>query len=337
WGALDTVWLQGNAFDPMLGLRVYDHVDKTLNVNQISYTGTVNVDVPDDYDLVYMLTDASGNTLTHTRVITVVAAADMPDQRIQFTDGSFEAQTPITNLDANVGWTLKVGTGTGTWNPHQFVDGHLVIDVTYVGTVPHSIQFFQRNSFKFEAGSSYLLTFKAKADVARDINVIFENPSDNFANYTLHTVELGTDWTTFNLVMHNARLSTADAKLGFFIGLIDALNPSRSAATKIYFDDVSVKLIGYANDEVAPYFWAPVGNVVQNAVFNPLTGLKYGDFAKVPTLTISSDTVGLVTESAGVYTINTSVVGTYILKYTLTDWLGNQKVYERTLNVTEPA
>ena len=336
WGALDTVWMQGNAFDPMLGLRVYDHVDKTLTVDQISYTGTVNVDVPGDYDIVYMLTDASGNTLNYTRVITVVAEANMPDGRIVFTDGDFEAQTAITNLDTNLGWTLKAGTGTGTWNPHQFVDGHLEIDITYVGTVPHSIQFFQRNSFKFEAGSSYLLTFKAKADVARDIRVIFENPSDNFANYTLHTVELTSEWTTFSLVMHNARLSTADAKLGFFLGLIDAENASRSAATKVYFDDVSVELIGHAVDEVAPYFWAPVGTVVQNAVFNPLTGLKYGDFAKVPTLSISSDTVGLVTENAGVYTIDTSVVGTFVLKYTLTDWLGNQKIYERTLNVTAP-
>ncbi|MBU1143176.1 MAG: DUF5011 domain-containing protein [Firmicutes bacterium] len=336
WGALDTVWLQGNAFDPMLGLRVYDHMDKALLPADITYTGTVNVDVPGDYDIVYTLEDASGNVLTHTRVITVVAEANMPDERIVFTDGDFEAQTAITNLDANLGWTLKAGTGTGTWNPHQFVDGHLEIDITFVGTVPHSIQFFQRNSFKFEAGSTYVLTFKAKADVARDIRVIFENPSDNFANYTLHTVELTSDWTTFNLVMHNARLSTADAKLGFFLGLIDAENPSRSAATKVYFDDVSVKLIGHAVDEVAPYFWAPVGTVVQNAVFNPLTGIKYGDFAKVPTLVISSDTVGLVTDTAGVYTIDTSVVGTFVLKYTLTDWLGNQKIYERTLNVTAP-
>ncbi len=337
WGAMDTIWMQGTDFDPMLGLRVYDHVDKTLTVADISYTGTVNVDVPGDYDIVYTLTDASGNTLTHTRIVTVVAEASMPDPRIVFVDGSFDLQSTITNLDANNGWTLKAGATAGTWDPHQFVDGHIEINITNVSTIPHSIQFFQRNAFKFEAGSTYILSFRAKADVARDIRVIFENASDNFANYTLHQVELTPEWTTFNLVIHNGRMSTADAKIGFFLGLIEADKPERSAATKVYFDDVTLTLVGYAKDDVAPYFFAPAATVVQNATFNPLTGLKFGDFAKVPTLVITSATEGLVTLNAGVYTINTSVVGTYTLIYTLTDWLGNEQVYERTLTITEPA
>jgi len=336
WGAEDMVWLKGESFDPMLGLRVYDHYDKTLLVDDIDYTGTVNVDVAGDYDLVYTLEDASGNVLTHTRVITVVEAQDMPDQRIHFTDGDFEAQTAITTLDNNPGWTLKAGTGTGTWNPHQFVDGHLEIDITYVGTVPHSIQFFQRNNFKFEAHSSYVISFKAKADVARDIRVIAENPSDNFRNLTTHTAELGTEWATYEYVIHNGFMSTADAKIGFFLGLIDSEDQARSAATKVYFDDVEIKLIGYMQDDVAPMIWAAEATVVQNAVFNPITGIKSGDFAKVPTLVISSETVGLVTENAGVYTIDTATVGTYTLTYTVTDWLGNVNTFDRMLTITEP-
>ena len=337
WGAEDTVWVKGQSFDPLLGLRVYDHYDKALTVDDIEYTGTVNVDVAGDYDLVYTLEDASGNVLTHTRIITVVEAIDMPEQRIHLTDGDFEAQTTITNQDNNPGWTLKSGgTVAGTWNPHQFVDGHLEIDILTVGNVPHSIQFFQRNNFRFEAHSTYVISFKAKADVVRDIRVILENPSDNFRNLSLHTVELGTEWATYEFVLHNGFMSTGDAKIGFFLGLIDPLLPERSAATKVYFDDVEVTLVGYMKDDVAPMIWAPEATVVQNAVFNPLTGVKYGDFAKFPTLEISSTTEGLVTLTGSTYTIDTSTVGTYTLTYTVTDWLGNVATFDRTLVITEP-
>ncbi|MDR4968651.1 MAG: carbohydrate binding domain-containing protein [Acholeplasmataceae bacterium] len=205
-----------------------------------------------------------------------------------------------------------------------------------MGTAPHGIQFFQRNGFYLEAHTTYSISFKAKADVVRDIRVIMENPSENFRNLSLHTVELGTDWTTYELVIHNGFTTTADAKIGFFLGLIDADAPERSAATKVYFDDVEVKLIGYAVDEVAPMIWVADAEVEQDAVFNPLTGVKYGDFAKAPQLVITSETAGLVTFNEGVYTIDTSTVGNFIFTYTVTDIYGNVTVFDRALNIVEP-
>ncbi len=335
WQAMDTVWQQGSTFDPMLGLRVYDHVDKELTVDDITYTGTVNTDVVGDYDLVYTLTDASGNTLTHTRVISVVAPVDMVAARIAFVDGDFELQSTITNSDSNPGWTLK-NSGTGAFDEPTFVDGAIRINVTAVGTVPHGIQFFQRNSFNFESGTTYMLTFKAKADVARDIHVIFENPSANYAKYELYAVELTSDWTTFNLIIHNEFYTTADAKIGFFLGLIDAEDPTRSAATAIYFDDVSLTLLGYAQDDVAPMIYAADATVEQNVVFDAMAGVMYGDSAKNPDVMIESVTVGLVTDTDGVYTIDTSVVGNYVLTYTVTDIFGNETIYTRNLEVTAP-
>ncbi len=338
WGADDIYWKQANTFDPMLGIRVYDHVDKALTEADVMVSGTVDVNTPGDYTLTYTLEDASGNVLTLNRVVTVLEAASVIASRIEFVDGDFELQSPITNQDSNNGWTLKAGTGTGTWDPHQFVDGHLEINITYVGTVPHSIQFFQRNAFKSEAGATYVLTFKAKADTARDIRVIMENPSENYANYTLHQIELTTDWVTYELILHNGKLSTADAKIGFFLGLIEADKPERSAATKVYFDDVSIEMIGYAKDDQAPRIYTTEATVEKDAAFNPLTGIKYGDFAKVPTVVVTSTTSGLVTydDINKVYVVDTSTVGTYTLTYTVTDYYGNETVHERTLNVIEP-
>jgi hypothetical protein len=338
WGANPTIWKQGFAFDPMLGIRVYDHVDKTLVPADIVVTGTVDVNVPGDYTVTYTLEDASGNVTVHNRVVTVQAVAGFVAPRIVFVDGNFEAQTTITNQDANNGWTLKAGTGTGTWNPHQFVDGHLEIDITFVGTVPHSIQFFQRNAFNFESNATYVLTFRAKADTARDIRAIVENAASNlFTNLTLKQIELTTEWQTFEVVLHNSLMATNDAKIGFFLGLIEADKPERSSVGKVYFDDVQVTLVGYIKDTDGPRMWAAPGTVVQNAVFSPLTGIKFGDFAKGPSIAISSATEGLVTLNAGVYTINTATVGTYTLIYTLTDHYGNVTVYERVLTVTAPA
>ena len=334
WNALDTVWTVGHAFDPLYGIQVYDHVDTTLLLENLVVTGTVDVNTIGDYQLTYSITDAQGNEANVVRTISVVAEVDMLDSRIVFVDPDFEAQAPITNLDANVGWTLKI-SGTGAFNPHTFVDGAIAIEVTNVGTVPHGIQFFQRNGFVAELGQTYLLSFKAKADVARDIRVNFEETSF-WANLDYEIVSITTEWVTYNVYITNMVRSHADVKIAFFLGLIDAEHPENSALTTVYFDDVELTLVGYAKDEVAPMIGADAATVEQNAVWTPMTGVKYGDFAKKPDVVISSETPGLVTLVEGAYTINTAVVGSYVLTYTVTDFYGNVTVFNRDLVITEP-
>jgi len=337
WGANDINWKLGNTFDPMLGLRVYDHVDKTLTVEDITVSGTVNTDVAGDYTLTYGLIDETGNELIHTRIVTVLEEANFELSRIVFTDGDFALETPITNLDSNLGWTLKAGATPGTWDPHTFVDGALRINVTNVATIPHSIQLFQKNSFKSEAGSTYVFTFRAKADVARDIRVSFEE-SSSWQVLTFQIVPLTTEWATYEVILHNRLQSHPDVKIGFFLGLIETDKPERSAATAVYFDDVSIELIGHVKDDQAPRIYTTPATVVQNVAFNPLTGIKYGDFAKVPTVVVTSETAGLVTYNAetNVYTVDTSTVGVFTLIYTVTDVYGNETIHERTLTVTAP-
>lgn len=338
WNVLDTYWVLGNTFDPMMGVRVYDHVDKALLDTDVVVTGTVNTDVAGDYDLVYTLTDASGNVATYTRVITVIEQVNAIDSRIVLTDGDFALESEITNLDANPGWTLKTsGTTAGAFDTPTFVDGAIRINVTAVGSQPHSIQFFQRNGFKAEAGSTYVITFKAKADAARDIRVSFEETSQwNVLDFEI--VGLTTDWVTYTVVLHNRLNGHPDVKFGLFLGLIDPDHPENSATTAVYFDDVSISLIGYVKDEVAPMIYAADGTVEQNVVFNPLTGVMVGDSAKNPSVVITSATAGLVTYDAvsDTYTIDTTVVGDFVLTYTVTDIYGNETVFNRNFSVTTP-
>ena len=334
WGTEAINWVQGNAFDPMMDIRVYDHVDKALTVDDVTVTGTVDTATVGDYDLVYTLTDASGNTATYTKVVSVIAQVDALDSRAVLTDGDFELQSTITNLDANPGWTLKI-SGTGAFDTPTYVDGAIRINVTALGTVPHGIQFFQRNGFIAEAGGVYVLSFKAKAEAARDIRVSFEE-TKNWQVLDFEIVGLTTDWATYNVVLSNRSNGYLDVKFGLFLGLIDSAHPENSAITAVYFDDVSIQLVGYFKDDVAPMIYAADATVEQNVEFTPMTGVMYGDAQQGCSVVITSDTVGLVTDTDGVYTIDTSVVGNYVLTYTVTDTFGNETIYTRNLEVTAP-
>lgn len=337
WNVNDTFVKEDTFFNPLAGLKVYDHVDKLITVDDVVVTGTVDVTTPGDYTLTYTLEDATGNEASYTRIVTVLDEASFDYQRITLIDPSFIEELAITNQDSNVGWTLKT-SGTGAFNPHTFVDGAIAIQVTNVGTVPHGIQFFQRNAYRVELGQTYKLTFKAKADLARDIRVSFENTTGNFQVMQFNVVPITTEWATYEVIFTNMANSTPDFKVGLFLGLIDSTQPERSVATTVYFDDVTFELVSLFKDDVNPMIYTEAANVEQNAVFNPLTGIKVGDFAKVPTVVVTSDTVGLVTYDtvAGTYTIDTSTVGTYTLTYTVTDIYGNETVHARTLNVTTP-
>ncbi|MFA5007218.1 MAG: immunoglobulin-like domain-containing protein [Candidatus Izemoplasmatales bacterium] len=337
WGTGEMNLLQGTAFDPLFGLRVYDHYDKSLKASDIVVVSNdVDPMTPGTYHVVYTLADSSRNTATVTRTVNVVAAEDMADNRIEFIDGDFALEAPITNQDTNLGWTLKI-SGTGAFANQAFEDGYYKFTVTNVGTVPHGIQFFQRNGFVAEANGLYLLTFRAKADEARDIRVSFEE-TNNFTVIQFNIVSLSTEWATYEVLLYNYLGSLNDVKIGFFTGLIDSTQPARSALTTVYFDDVSVELVGYRVDATGPRIYAPDASVVQNATFDPLAGIKYGDAARTPALAITSTTEGFITYNAETktYTVNTATVGSYVLVYTLTDHYGNVTVEERTVTVTEP-
>ncbi|MCK7484929.1 MAG: DUF5011 domain-containing protein [Bacillus subtilis] len=60
-------------------MTVNDDLDKTLTVQDIVITGTVNIQVPGVYNLVYTLTDEAGNTRTVNRAITVSATPPPSD------------------------------------------------------------------------------------------------------------------------------------------------------------------------------------------------------------------------------------------------------------------
>ncbi|MDD3712331.1 MAG: DUF5011 domain-containing protein [Candidatus Izemoplasmatales bacterium] len=342
WGVEDYTIIAGNDFDPLMGLKVYDHVDKTLTVDDIVIvSNTVDTSIEGVYAVEYSLTDVAGNTGLYSRTVTVINEIDAVDTRITFIDPDFELQTPITTDDNNQGWTLKTSSG-GVVAPAEFVadrGGTVVkIAVSNVGTVPHGIQFHQMNQpgFVSEYGAIYRFSFWAKADVARDIAVQLQE-NEGWVVLMKKNVSITTEWAEYEVILVNGDRSYNKVKLGFFFGLIDSAVPANSPATTIYIDDVTIEMLGYVNDDSMPKIYAPDASVAVDAVFNPLTGVRYGDNTKLPAVTITSVTEGLVTYDAltGLYTINTTVAGSYVLTYTVTDMFGNELIYNRNFVVTD--
>jgi hypothetical protein len=340
WGVEDYYIVEGYDFNPLMGLKVYDNKDKSLKVEHIVIVSNdVDTSTVGTYTVVYSLTDSSRNTATYTRTVHVIAMVDAAMTRINFIDGDFENQNAITDSDNNQGWTLK---GNGGYNAAEFVDdrgGKVVkVTVTDVGTIPHSVQFHQMNQDGFisEYGAMYKFTFWAKADAARDIAVQLQE-NGGWVVLTNKTVSITQDWAKYEVILVNGDRNYDKVKIGFFFGLIDSMNPGNSVATSIYIDDVSIELIGYVKDEVAPRIYAEDATVVASEAFNPMNGVRVGDSTKLPVVVITSETVGLVTYDAltKTYTIDTSVAGTYILTYTVTDMYGNETVHNRTLVITE--
>ncbi|MDZ4196545.1 MAG: carbohydrate binding domain-containing protein, partial [Candidatus Izemoplasmatales bacterium] len=339
FGVENMILVEGAPFNPLSGVRVYDHYDKSLTINHIVVTLPVGFDtnIPGVYLVTYSITDSSRNTNTYTRKITVVAQEDAVDSRIVFIDPSFDLQTPITNNDNNMGWTLRgAGASTSSFVDHN--DGKAVkITITNVGTIWHAIQFHQRNiPFVSEFGSLYKFSFWAKSDTPRDIRINLEETTNN-ATLDFMIISLTTEWTLYEVYLQNTLRSHSNLKIGFFMGLIDPDQPQRSALTSVYFDDIEFDLVGHVEDKLGPVIYFLQDAAVQaNQVFNPLAGLIYSDNSKLPALVISSETEGLVSynETTKLYTINTATPGVYTLVYTLTDHYGNSTIHNRMLTIT---
>ncbi|MCK7484922.1 MAG: DUF5011 domain-containing protein [Bacillus subtilis] len=127
WGIAESNLVVGATFNPLFGLNVYDHYDKSLTpAHIVVVSNNVNTAVAGTYQVVYELTDSSRNKLTVTRIVNVVEPGQMAASRINFIDGDFELQTAITTADANLGWTLKI-SGTGAFTNAVFENGYVEI------------------------------------------------------------------------------------------------------------------------------------------------------------------------------------------------------------------
>ena len=317
FGLDDYYVAKDSAFNPLQGVSIRDNVDKTLTLEDIEVTGSVNTALVGSYTLTYKISDASENEAVYERVVQVVDNAAMPANTFVLVNGDFAIeQLTAMAQPATTGWGWH---GAGTFTT-QIKDGIATIAVTNPGTVPHGVQFYMQNRV-IETGATYKLTFKAKVDIARSFRLSLEAGTDVRFFQIINVTQ---EWATYEVFMTPSGGGFSNGKLGFFMGYID----ETSVATTFYLDDIQIELVGYRKDTVKPFIFGAVDtSIVKNTEFNPLAGISIFDNQDKTLNNASIVITG---------TVDNTTAGTYTLTYTLTDRQGNVTSVERVVTVTEP-
>ena len=322
----DVVILKDLPFDPKAGVQLYDNTDKALTwEDNVVITGEVKVAIVGEYELDYKITDNAGNSSTYKRNVKVVEPADLYENTFGLVNGDFsEAQAQPKgeppSPEAGTGWSWKTRDGgAATVEIAGGENGKAVIDVTAIGTLPHSIQFFQQNRH-VEAAGIYKLSFKLSATEATAIRLSLEEGT-NVKWYQVVDVQVAEKEYVF--YMTNPGRGFKNGKLGFFLG-----NASEnSKPSKFTLDDVKVELVGHLWDTDLPII---LGNVpLEVGVGLPVdatSGLAIYDMSD---MYVSAETA-VVTPPEG---FDETVPGDYEFIVRVTDRAGNYTEITREVTV----
>ena len=153
---------------------------------------------------------------------------------------SIQVQNPAGNLITDGDFKSGVGTWTlsengGAADPIYVTSGGaLAVNVTAVGDANYKPQ-VARGNISLENSVSYTLTFTAKADNARDVEVVLLDPANNYHYFAGNIYGLTNTEQVFTLTF-TADTSTDTSALQFNFGKVSGV----SLPTTIYLDDITL-------------------------------------------------------------------------------------------------
>ncbi|MGV2939603.1 carbohydrate binding domain-containing protein [Mesobacillus sp. LC4] len=292
-----------------------------------SFTYDVDMTANDTLSLKFQMgkygLDAHDIFIDNVKIITAGASQPeeptTPEPTPELDNGTFEA-----GMAGWVSWWGDQWSGVAEGTA-DVENGELKVDITMVGGASYSPQIFQKG-ITFEKGKTYNVTFDARANDARKVNVnigkeLTEDPW--FIPYApTQTFDLTNEMQTFTYSFEMTEDTFNDGKMVFELGNIQDGN----AATTVFLDNVSITVDGPGSviDQEAPVISGAEDQTVKlGDAFDPLYGVKATDNAD-----------GDVTSSIIVNgTVNTSVAGSYTLTYISTDSSGNTAKVERKITV----
>ena len=209
----------------------------------------MTVKITDDYSETFSLT----STPTTFEFMFTYEGADRTDARVMFLLGNttnyaasevtiddvalnvLQQEEMVVNGDfENNGWNLwfqdwDEGNGLASAS-YEIVNDEMVVTIGALGDYNYSIQLFQENLSVVE-GTEYTITFDAKADSARDINLKF---IDANGKEFLYVASLTTEMQTFTYTFTYDGTATS-GKIDFELGLIGS-----ATAGNVTFDNVAM-------------------------------------------------------------------------------------------------
>ncbi len=314
-----TVYLN-TTFSPLEGVTATDNIDGDVTAN-ITVSGVVNTANTGTFFLKYSVTDSAGNKTEATRYITVeVDPEQLGDALIQ-------------NGDFSLGWAVwhmttgnEGGAGTTT-----VTDGVLEVDVTAVSGGLWEPR-LESNVIDFVQGTTYEVSFDAKAAAARSVHVqVGELLSSApwFTDYKPGQTEifdLSTDWQTFTFKF-TMTLEDGPGQLLFEMGTVTGEVGTDNLITQIYYDNISIVEATPDPDTSAPTISGIEDVTLETGTaFDPLAGVTVWD-NRDGAITIDSSNV------TGTVDVNTP--GDYTLTYTVTDEAGNTATEDRVVTVVD--
>ena len=206
-------------------------VDLTNVEQAFSYEFTVNEATDTNLKLVFEIGNITGGNAITDIYLDDISIIEKPENIL--TNGNF-------NTDAS-GWTAWWGdqwSGVGAGNI-SVENGRLKIHLTAIGAQSYAPQVLQEG-FQLEKGKTYRVSFKAKADIPRRINVnvgkglnsdpwFLEYAESRYAELTTEELEYKYEFTV-------TEETDSNLKIVFEVGNV----PGGNAVTDIYLDDISI-------------------------------------------------------------------------------------------------
>ncbi|ADQ44988.1 Glucan endo-1,3-beta-D-glucosidase [Caldicellulosiruptor kronotskyensis 2002] len=180
-------------------------------------------------------------------------------------NGSFDQDSPdidgiegVANTDYWQFLHLPDFGGDGTI---ENIGGSVKINIAKPGSQTYSLQLIQRPICLIK-GKTYKLTFRAKSEGSRTIEVKFSSGGgDNgstWIDYAVKTFNLSSDWQDYSYIFTMQSSTYTKARIEFNVGLNNL---------PVYIDDV--KLVEYdVNDPSAVKEPLPNGNLIYNGTFD---------------------------------------------------------------------
>lgn len=317
-GADDITIYLNATFDPLAGVTATDDVDGDITAN-ITYVGTVNTAATGVYFLKYSVTDAAGNKTEVARYVTVEVDPNMiGDEMVQ-------------NGDFSLGWTIwHLTTGNeGGAGTASVVDGVAEINVTAVSGGLWEPR-LESNVMEFVNGTTYEITFDAKADAARSVHVQIGqllSAAPYFVDYKPGQTEifdLSTDWQTFTFKF-TMNQDTGDGQLLFEMGTVLGNVGTDNLLTTIYYDNIAITEAVPDPDTAKPVFSGVDDVTIETGTtFDPLAGVSAFDLVD-----------GNIDYIAVFGTVDTATPGDYEVIYTAWDNAGNVASAVRIVTVVD--
>ncbi|MFW5894564.1 MAG: carbohydrate binding domain-containing protein [Bacillota bacterium] len=319
-GTEDVTIYTESEFDPMDGITATDHDGNDIT-EDITISGSVDTTKSGSNYLKYTIEDSEGLSSEANRYVTVEVDPDsVGDEMVR--NGDFALGDEF--------WSLTTGNEGGVGTIEE-VDGELKVTIETPSWNMWEPR-LENTDITFEKDKAYEVTFDARADDVRSINVQVGEVLDEapyFLDFKLgqsEIHELSTEMDTYSFQFMMSEDTNENGSLLFEMGTFPD-DEEENLATDIYYDNITIEEIDEDDfvDDIDPVITgADDATIELGTDFDPLEGVSVTD---------NVDGTIELTNNHVTGEVDTDTEDDYTLTYTVSDEAGNEITHTRVITV----